>query len=144
MTRSERFASVLKIAELKKRNAARASAQAKQKLHEYEKKLYELLDFRNEYTLGDRAVSQSVTASQLQQRQKFIQQLDEGINILRKQVAGQKQSSEMDKQVWLDAYKHTNAMDKLMSKIRKTEIDLLEARETNEVDDRSQHRKLNI
>lgn len=139
MTRSQRFSSVLRIAETKKRNAARISVKATQKLNEYEKKLDELRSFRNEYTFGAHAGSQRMTANQLQERQLFLRQLDEGISILSNKVNGQKQSSDMEKQIWMDALKHSDAMDKLMAKIRKIEIDLVETREDSEVDDRSQH-----
>ena len=139
MTRSEKFSSVLRIAESKKHDAARVAKKTNQILNEYEEKLGELRGFRDEYTLGARAVSQSMTAKQLQERQKFIQQLDEGINILTNKVEGQRQNSEVDKQAWLDAHKYSDAMDKLMGKIKKTEERLDESREANELDDRSQY-----
>ncbi len=142
MTRSEKFSSVLRIAETKKRDAARVAIKTNQKLNEYEKKLSELRGFRKEYTLGARAGSQSMKASQLQERQKFIRQLDEGINILTSKVEGQRQSSDLDKQAWLDAHKHSDAMDKLMGKIKKTEACLDESREANELDDHSQYRRM--
>ena len=142
MNRSEKFSSVLRIAEIKKRDATRIAVKAKQKLHEYEQKLNELRSFRNEYTLNAWAGGQTMTANQLQERQKFIRQLDEGIKILTNKVKGQRQSSAVDKQAWLEAHKHSDAVDKLMGKIRKIEVDLGETREANELDDRSQHRKL--
>ncbi len=142
MTRSQKFTSVLKIAEIKKRDATRIAMKAKQNLHEYEQKLNELRSFRSEYTLSARAGGQTMTANQLQERQKFIRQLDEGIRILTNKVEGQRQSSAVDKQAWLDARKHSDAVDKLMGKIRQIEIDLGDTREANELDERSQHRQL--
>lgn len=143
MTRSQRFSSVLRLAETRKRNAARMSVNATQKLREYEKKLDELRRFRNEYTLGAHAGSRSMTSNQLQERQLFLRQLDEGISIMINKVNGQKQSSAMEKQVWMDALKHADAMDKLLCKIRKIEIDLAETREDSEVDDRAQYCRIN-
>ncbi len=142
MTRSKRFSSELKIAEAKKRNAARVAVQAKQKLHEYEGKLDELRSFRSDYAIAVKGVDNNVTASLLQERQKFIQQLDEGIKVIQNRIEGQKQSTEIDKQAWMDAHKHSDAMDKLMLKIKKIEIDLIETRAENEIDDRSQYRKV--
>jgi flagellar export protein FliJ len=142
MIRSQKFSSVIRIAETKKRDAARVAVKAKQKLQEYEQKLNELRSFRSEYTINARASGQVMTANQLQERQKFIRQLDEGIKILSNKVDGQRQSSALEKQAWLDAHKHNDAVDKLMGKIRQVEINLGETREANELDDRSQHRKL--
>ncbi len=143
MTRSEKFLSVLRIATKKKRDAARVAIETEHKLNEYEKKLSELRGFRSEYTLGSHAGNQSMTAKQLQERQRFIRQLDEGINILSNKVEGQRQNSHLDKQAWLDAHKHSDAMDKLMGKIRKMEICLDESREANELDDRAQYHRMN-
>jgi flagellar export protein FliJ len=142
MTRSQRFSSVLKIAKSKKRDAARVAVKARQKLLEYEGKLNELRNFRREYSLAMPGFNESIAASQLQERQKFFRQLDEGISILKNRVEGQKQSTDLDKQAWLEAHKHSDAMDKLMYKIRRIEIDLDEAREANELDDRSQYRRM--
>ncbi|MFT5134848.1 MAG: flagellar FliJ protein [Gammaproteobacteria bacterium] len=142
MTRSEKFSPVLRIAESKKRDAARAAVKANKKLQEYENKLNELRSFRLEYSVDKNVVGQLVTTNKLQDRQNFIRQLDAGINIMEKKIEGQKQNSDLDKQAWLDAHKHVDAIDKLVGKIKKIETNMSELREDNELDDRSQHRKI--
>ncbi len=140
MTKSERFSPVLKVAETKKREAARVAMQTRQKLREYEHKLDELRSFRDEYALHVHTGNQSINAMQLQEQQKFVQQLNEGINILKTKIEGQKQNNDMDTQAWQEAYKYSSTIDKLISKIRRIELGVSETRESNELDDRTQYR----
>ncbi len=141
MTRSQRLSPVLKLALTRKRNAAVVAAKAAKLLREYEHKLAELQSYRADYAMLDRSDGQLVNASQLQERQKFILQLDEGIEILKLKVKGQQQVMDVDKQQWLDAHKHNDAIDKLMGRLRDLELNLRETRESDALDDRAQHSK---
>ena len=142
MTRTDKFSPVLKIAQIKKRDAARAAARSQQKVAEYEKKLSELVNFRKEYRLSNQASSQVMSAGALKEHQKFVQQLDEGISILKNQLEGHIQDNRIDRQAWMQAHQHSDAMDKLMSKMQNLEHRIREIRIDNEIDDRSQHRRI--
>lgn len=141
MTRSQRLSPVLKLALTRKRNAAVVAAKAAKLLRDYELKLAELKSYRAEYAMLDNADGQVVNASLLQERQKFMLQLDEGIDILKNKVKGQQQVMDVDKQQWLDAHKHNDAIDKLMGRLRSLEQNLRETRENDALDDRAQYSK---
>ena len=141
MTRSEKLSPVLKLAVSRKRKAEITAARASHLLREYELKLEELRQYRAEYSVVNTSGGQVMNASHLQERQKFIRQLDEGIRILKNKVKGQQEITNVDKQAWLEAHKHNDAIDKLMGKMRKLEWQLRETREDNAMDDRSQHKR---
>ena len=138
MTRSEKLSPVLKLTLSRKRKAEIAAARASHLLREYEMKLEELRQYRSEYAIVNTSGGQVLSASHLQERQKFIRQLDEGIKILKNKVKGQQEITDVDKQAWLEAHKHNDAIDKLMGKMRKLEWQLRETREDNAMDDRAQ------
>ena len=142
MTRTEKLAPAYRIAELKKRDAAKIAENSKQKVLEYERKLQELIDFRKDYSLSSHFSGSVLSASQLVEHQKFMRQLDEGIRIIEKQLEGHKQDSEIDRRVWLDAYQRSDAMDKLIGKLKKMEQGARDNRLENEIDERSQSRRV--
>lgn len=142
MTRTERFSPVLKIAEIKKRDAARVAAKSNQAVAEYERKLSELVSFRKEYRLSDHVSNRSMSATELKEHQKFVGQLDEGISILKSQLEGHRQNNQIDRQAWMEAHQRSDAMDKLMGKMQKLEQRIRETRVDNELDDRSQHTRV--
>jgi len=137
MTRSEKFSPVLKIAAVKKRDAARSAGEAAARLQDFQNKLQELRSFRSEYTLAGYQGNQTMNANELQERQKFLRQLDEGIRVLADRVRGQQQHRDMETQAWLEACRHADAVDRLMMKIRKLESDVRENRVELEMNDRA-------
>ncbi len=142
MTRSKRLSPVLKLAETNERSAAQSMAQTRQRLHYYEEKLTELCCFRKEYANSLHAgQANAISASQLQEYQSFLRQLDKGISVISEKISGQKQLNTRDEQQWLMAKQRTDALDKLVLKLQGMERNLRDNREANEVDERSQHQK---
>ncbi len=142
MTRSKRLSPVLQLAETHERSAAQSMAQTRQRLHYYEEKLAELCGFRKEYTNSLRTGHANIiSASQLQQYQSFLRQLDEGIAVMSERISGQKQLNTRDEQQWLMAKQRTDALDKLVLKLQGLERNLRENQEANEVDELSQRKK---
>lgn len=141
MTRSQRMKPVLRIAQSRKLDAARGVARTSHKLREYENKLAELRGFRDEYARQGRTDGQLLQPLALREGQKFIRRLDAAMDILRRKVAGLKQSSAMDRQVWMDACKHTDSIDRLLGRLRDMETGRRETRADNEIDDQAQYRK---
>ncbi len=145
MTRSKRLSPVLKLAESKERHAVQVMAKARQRLNHYEEKLNELRKFHEEYSNAFRySQSRVISATQLQETQKFLRQLDEGIAVMSEKVTGQKHLNLRDEQQWLLAKNRTDALDKLITKIQGFERNTRDNREANEVDERSQHQKPKI
>ena len=144
MTRSQRISSVLKLAERKEKNAARVAIETRQKLHMYESKLNELRQFRSEYSIDFTSTDHAMTSNLLRERQQFLHQVDAGIRILTNTVEGHRHTSHIDDKTWMEAYKYSHALDKLVDKVRSFELHIDEMREENELDDRSQHRKVKI
>ena len=142
MTRTEKLSPALKIAEIRKRDAAKTAESSKLKVLEYEKKLQELISFRQDYSLTNSGSDGVLSASQLVEYQKFMAQLDEGIKIIKSQLEGHRQDSEIDRQVWVEAYQRSSAMDKLVGKLKKMEQGVRETRIENEIDDRSQRTRI--
>lgn len=145
MTRSKRLSPVLKLAESKQRDAVQVMAKARRRLNHYEEKLNELRKFHEEYSNAYRhSQSGVISATQLQETQKFLRQLDEGIAVMSEKVTGQKQLNLRDEQQWLLAKNRTDALDKLITKIQGVERNIRDNREADEVDERSQHQKPKI
>ncbi len=145
MTRSKRLSPVLKFAESKERHAVHVMAKARQRLNHYKEKLNELRKFHKEYSNAFRhSQSRVISATQLQETQKFLRQLDEGIAVMSEKVTGQKHLNLRDEQQWLLAKNRTDALDKLITKIQGFERNMRDNREADEVDERSQHQKPKI
>lgn len=140
MTRSEKLSSILRLAERKEQIAARNAAQSRLKLLECENKLKELQKFRYEYARHRGLGNSVLCSSELLERQKFINQLDEGIEILKQIISSRHFDSETEKKLWVDAYKHSSSLDRLMNKFRQSELLHSERMEESALDDRSQYR----
>ena len=135
MTRSQRMASILKLAERREREAAKAASQTRNHLLQFEDKLKELRRFRKEYAIGAGSRTGIYNAAQLHQQQRFIEQLDEGIRLLNQSILQQRHSLDRSSQKWMDAYRYSNSLDKLVDKMRNVEYRETEAAEQAELDD---------
>lgn len=134
--RSKRLSPVLKLAETRERDAAQVLAKARQRLHDYEVKLADLRAFREEYSRSLNTMYRTaISTALLQQYQKFIRQLDDGITILAEKVAGQKRLNLQDEKQWLTAKIKTDALDRLVEKLQSIEQSYLNNREANELDE---------
>lgn len=146
MARSKRLSPILRLAERKEKNAVQIMARARQRLHYYEEKRDELRSYLDEYklTMTDRQAN-TMTANQLREYQVFIHQLNEGISLLTEKIEGQKQLKLRDERQWISAKQNTDALDKLIIKLRWMERKFVSNHEANEIDEQSsQKHKSNL
>ncbi|MFQ5660100.1 MAG: flagellar export protein FliJ [Gammaproteobacteria bacterium] len=145
MARSRRLSPLLKLAEARERNAVQVVLRARQQLHDYEEKLAELRTYRQEYGRSFKAAqAHATTGKQLQEYQNFMHQLNRGITLLAEKIAGQKQLNLRDERLWVKAKKRSDALDKLVDKLRGMERNFRLTLEANEIDEHSQHRKAEL
>ena len=144
MTRSGRFKPVVKLTASRERNAARSFAETQKTLREYQERLKTLQSYREEYASSLNGSNITLLASQLRERQKFLQQIDKGISALTDQIKQQQQLNLQDHQGWMAARQKMDAMDKIFFRLRSVETRVLVSREQCEIDDLSQHMKKRV
>jgi len=141
MTRSGRFKPVVKLTASRERDAARLFAETQKALRNYQERLKTLQSYRQEDAHSLNGSNITLAASQLRERQVFLQQIDEGISALTDQIKQQQQLNSRDHQDWMAARQKMDAMDKIFFRLRSVETRLLVSREQCEIDDLSQHMK---
>ncbi|MCU7843117.1 MAG: flagellar export protein FliJ [Candidatus Thiodiazotropha sp. (ex Monitilora ramsayi)] len=141
MSPSKRLKPVQQVAASKERNAARSMGQAKQHLAQQEAKLHQLKTYHQEY-LGrfQKAASQGISATQLQEYRAFLAKLDSAIREQEKVVAESTVRHTNQKDNWKQKRTRTQALGKVVERYRKEErkaADLSEQKENDEHNTRS-------
>lgn len=132
--RAKRLKPLLKIASRKEENAANTLASSNQELKSHQEKLEQMKQYRNEY--ANNSTASSITAGMLRDKQQFIQQIDQAIELLEQQIRQQHLKISSDQKSWLQAKQKTDAYDKVIEKIQLTEQNINDEREQREIDDR--------
>jgi len=138
MTRSQRFKTIVNLANTKERQTAILFAQKQKVLAEFEKKRALLETYRKEYS--DKISSdkdQSFSGSWLREQQSFLIQIDEGIKMLTEQIQIQRQSNNHERAQWLQAKQQADAMENVLQKITRLENRIHDNRLQHELDDLS-------
>ncbi len=133
MTRSKRMRPLLTIATRKEEGAANVLVTSNNSLKEYKDKLEMMYQYRRDY--ASNSTSQSISANLLRDKQSFIRQIDQAIEMLEQQIEQQTIDNSRDKKSWCDAKQHSNALDKVVNKIFQTEQQIENEREQREIDD---------
>lgn len=117
MDRSKRIKPVAKFAQQQERNAASELGKCRTSLNEHEKKLCELLEYRDEYARRfDESNKGSVDARVMQDYRVFLQRLNEAIEMQRTLVNQGKEACDKQTENWLGRRSRANALDKVVQR----------------------------
>ena len=137
--RSERLRSVQKIAESREQNAAREMGKARSRLTDLEKRLTELIAFREEYTSNLLVVGAAgMNVMRMREYQHFLSRLDQAITYQRNSVEQAKAIHADRQRVWVHLHGRMRALEKLVVRQRQQEQMDANQREQKETDERAQ------
>ncbi len=137
MTRSQRISKIAGLSRNKERQAARHLANAQDALKSIKDKLDLMLNYRQEYMDLLQPNGKKVNVRQVQERQAFILQMDEGISLLKKQLTMQQQMTEQECKKWLQAKHYIETMDTISERFASAERRISELRQQHELDELS-------
>jgi len=121
MDRSKRIKPVAKFAQQRERDAASELGRCRNILNEHEKKLCELLEYRDEYTRRFAETNRSsVDARVMQDYRVFLQRLNEAIEMQRTLVDQGKEECNIQTENWLGQRSRANALDKVVQRYQQT------------------------
>ena len=135
MVRSKRIQPVTKLAGQAERKAAMELANTRFHLNDLRNKLDIMKTYRKEYERKAGETGMNVKVRDLQHNQVFLQQLDEAIAILEKQVQRQREITLQDQKKWVATWKHMNSLNKAMHNFRTRENLEKERREQHTLDE---------
>ncbi len=140
-SRSKRLGVVLDLASRQKETADRYLADSQQRLRHAETQLIQLQDYMLEYQQQfTQAGQQGLTTDQLRQHQAFIGRLEEAMRQQHETIKVARQQLEQVKQYWQSVYARYKGIDKLTTKAKITEQQVMDKREQQAIDERSQRR----
>jgi len=140
MTKSERLKPVVRVAESRERDAAKALGDCQRVLSEREVSLSELLSYRDEYRRRfQEAGSGGLNGSSLQDYRSFLNRLDGAIRQQRHLTEAARCAYEQQKRIWHEKWNRTKVLDKVVDRYRQQEAHMEARREQGEHDDRAQH-----
>lgn len=140
--RSDRFNTVLNVAENKEQEAAKAIADSQRLLLDYQNQLQELESFRLEYAQRFSEVgSAGIGAARLNDHWRFLQQLDRAIDTQNQAIERMQRILESQRQTWSSHRMRTQAVGGLVDRARDQERRQRERRAQNEIEDLTQQRR---
>jgi len=138
MDRSKRIKPVARFAQQQERDAASELGKCRSSLNEYEKKLCELIEYREEYTRRFAETNKSsIDARVMQDNRIFLQRLNEAIEMQRAVVNQGKETCERQTASWLGQRSRANALDKVVQRYQQTDENLKLKQEQREQDEYS-------
>lgn len=141
-SRSKRLSVVLDLAERQKDAADRFLAESQQRLQHAELQLLQLQNYMLEYQQQfTEAGQKGLTTDQLQQHQAFIGRLEQAMRQQHETIRVAQQQLEQVKQYWQGVYARYKGIEKLTAKAKHSEQMLLDKREQQESDERSQRQR---
>lgn len=136
MARSDQFASITELTRHEERVAAESLARASADVAELERQLSQLRAYHHEYQLGTgRGVGAALTAAQMKDARRFLQQLEQAVLAAEQQLAGRRQLLERARQQWLVQHRRVEALAAITERERRSEAHQLELVEQFETDD---------
>ena len=132
--RAERLKPLLKLASRKEEKAVKQMAASQQDLNSFTDKLSQMKSYREEYQ--KKLEHSTISASMLRDKQQFIQQIDQAIDLLEEQIKQQQSRLYNDQAKWMEAKQKTDIYDKVVEKIQQTEKMIQDERELRELEDR--------
>lgn len=134
--KSVRLRPVEKLAEDKAKTATEEMVSARQTTDHHETKLAELLRYRSEYLEQFQHKGKTgISASQLQQYQHFISQIDTAIEQQQEVVRASKMELAQRQQQWRSKDSEKRAINNAVNRFRKKEIKAQDQKEQHELDE---------
>lgn len=140
MKKSERLEPVIKVAETREQQAARALGQAQMQLNQAEQRLSELKTYKEEYLRRFHAQgSRGMSAAQMEDYRRFLAKLDAAIAQQQQVVAQAARFVEAKRGQWHERHGKTRALDKVVERYQADEQRRDDRKEQSEQDERAQH-----
>ncbi|MBT8446203.1 MAG: flagellar export protein FliJ [Gammaproteobacteria bacterium] len=136
MTRSRRLQRIVKLADTAREMAATELRQSDAQLRQHQQQLDELKQFRAEYADTTRHAGGPVSAGNLQQQRRFIQQLDTAIGMLETRLEEVTLTRDRQQQCWLAQRRRVQTLGDVQRRAKRSETLDGERRTQNEIDDR--------
>lgn len=137
MKNSRRLQPVARFAHQRERNAARQLGHNLRQAEQLQKKLDDLIEYREQYVAGFKAAgAQGLSVVQLRDYQIFLRRLDSAIMQQRQQLLASRQQCQHSQNEWHDRHGHSKMIDKVIDNRKQTENRERDAQEQREMDDR--------
>ncbi len=133
MTRSKRMQPVVHVTANRERDAAQRLGECQQRVQAAEKRLQELIQYREEYT-QQFASGGSLNTARLQDYRIFLQRLNQAVDQQIQQLQLVEQECAGLRQRWLDLHMRVQALDKVVERYRGEERSDQDKREQKESD----------
>jgi flagellar FliJ protein len=132
---------VVELVENRERDAARQLGISRQKVADQEKRLQELLQYRDEYNkrLTD-TTSNSMDARKLHEYQVFLSRLNQAIEQQKQVLLQAQQACEAVSQHWTERRIHARAVTKVEQRYQKQERRKVEQKEQKDMDEHALRR----
>lgn len=139
MTRSKRMDPVVKVAENREQAAARLLGEAQQRLQQQERRLGELVEYRDQYSQQfQHSSGQGMGVARLQDYRVFLARLNDAIQQQHIVVERCRQDCERQRGHWMATRTRTQALGKVVERYRREERHAAERREQHDLDERAQ------
>jgi flagellar FliJ protein len=134
---SRRLRPVARIAHQQERNAARQLGDSLRQAEQHQKKLNDLLEYREQYIAGFQAAGkQGVSVVRLRDYQLFLRRLDTVIMQQRQLLRASRQHCEQSQSEWHNRHGHSKMIDKVVENREQAENRKRNEQEQREQDDR--------
>ena len=135
MIRSQRVKTIVKLKEHNERIAARRLIDSQSSLDSIKQRLEQMLKYREEYARLLKASNQSHAMNLLRDRQAFILQMNQGINMLREQVSIQEKMNKQERQNWIKEKQQLDTMQSIYENCLSVEQKLEVLRSQQQIDE---------
>lgn len=137
MTRSKRMDPVLRVAEQRERDAARALGQARQRFEQHRARLRELLEYREEYSRRfQQTGGGGMDMKQLHEYRAFLGRLNDAVAHQHKIIAKAEAEVQRRHGEWTGIRNRLRSLDTVRERFRREEHVQTERREQRELDER--------
>lgn len=139
MNRSKRIEPVVKIAEVRERDAAHMLGESQRRLKESEARLNELAGYRDEYARRFAAVAgQGLDVALMRDYRVFLERLNAAIDQQQRAVEAARRDCDAKRGQWLDTRRRAQSLNKVAENYRRQENYEQSRREQRESDERAQ------
>jgi flagellar FliJ protein len=139
MKKSRRLQPVVKVAESREQQAARALGESQSQLSQAQQRHAELLRYKEEYLQRFHAAGKvGMNAAQMEDYRQFLVKLDQAIEQQRQVVEQAAQVLETKRRHWFEKRTKTQALDKVVSRYQSAEQRQQDRQEQNEQDEHAQ------
>jgi flagellar FliJ protein len=133
---SDQLDIVLRLAKERQEAAAQALGQAQAQLADVLSQMQQILDYQADYRAKARGEqSHSLAASQLVEARRFLTEINAIVNAQQSRVAQVEAAVNQRQQVWAEAARYTQAIEKLAAERRRTHAQAQEKRQQQQIDD---------